>query len=355
MSSVSSVSRVADPLPSESAGKAMHSSMFDRSLVLWPGIVLVAIVVGAAYSLREFPGLAIFSPMILAVIIGMVFANVVGVAPNTKAGIGFSQKGLLRFAIVMLGFQLTIGQVLSIGASGFGIVALTLAATFVFTITLGRFLGVERRLAELIAAGTSICGASAIVATNAVTSARDEDVAYAVACITLFGTVAMLGYPMLAPALGLDQHHFGLWAGASIHEVAQVIGAAFQNGADAGEIGTVAKLTRVALLAPMVVALGLVVRRRNGGQDAASRPPLPLFVAGFVAVVLFNSFVGIPDTIRPTVSFVTTLMLSMGLAAMGLHTNVSEIRSRGVKPLFLALSAFVFIAGFSLMLVKLAG
>jgi uncharacterized membrane protein YadS len=80
-----------------------------------------------------------------------------------------------------------------------------------------------------------------------------------------------------------------------------------------------------------------------------------LFVAGFVAVVLFNSFVGIPDTIRPTVSFVTTLMLSMGLAAMGLHTNVSEIRSRGLKPLFLALSAFVFIAGFSLMLVKLAG
>lgn len=328
--------------------------MFDRSVLLWPGIVVVGVVVGAAYSLREFPGLAIFSPMILAVIIGTVFANVVGVAPNTKAGIGFSQKGLLRFAIVLLGFQLTIGQVLSIGAGGFGIVALTLAATFLFTITLARFLGVERRLAELIAAGTSICGASAIVATNAVTSARDEDVAYAVACITLFGTIAMLGYPLLAPTLGFDQHHFGLWAGASIHEVAQVIGAAFQNGPEAGEIGTVAKLTRVALLAPMVIALGLVVRR-GGGQDAASRPPLPLFVVGFVAVVLFNSFVGIPDTVRPTVSFVTTLMLSMGLAAMGLHTNVSEIRSRGLRPLFLALSAFVFIAVFSLMLVKLAG
>lgn len=354
LSSVSPVSRAADPLPPESGGKTMSPSVFDRSSALWPGIVLVGIVVGAAYSLREFPGLAIFSPMILAVIIGMVFANVVGVAPNTKTGIGFSQKSLLRFAIVLLGFQLTIGQVLSIGASGFGIVALTLAATFVFTITLARFLGVERRLAELIAAGTSICGASAIVATNAVTSARDEDVAYAVACITLFGTIAMLGYPLLALALGLDQHHFGLWAGASIHEVAQVIGAAFQNGPEAGEIGTVAKLTRVALLAPMVIALGLVVRRDSSQGDAA-RPPLPLFVVGFVAVVLFNSFIGIPDTIRPTVSFVTTLILSMGLAAMGLHTNVSEIRSRGLRPLFLALSAFVFIAGFSLMLVKLVG
>ena len=330
------------------------SSAADWPVALLPGIILVGGVVGAAYSLREFPGLTIFSPMILAVIIGMVFANVVGVAPNTKAGIGFSQKDLLRFAIVLLGFQLTTSQVLSIGAEGFGIVALTLGATFFFTITLARFLGVERRLAELIAAGTSICGASAIVATNAVTSARDEDVAYAVACITLFGTIAMLGYPLLAPTLGLDQHHFGLWAGASIHEVAQVIGAAFQNGPEAGEIGTVAKLTRVALLAPMVIGLGLMVRRGNGG-DSTARPPTPWFVFGFVAVVALNSLVGIPEAIRPTVSFVTTLMLTMGLAAMGLQTNVSEVRSRGIRPLFLALCAFVFIAGFSFMLVKLAG
>lgn len=317
---------------------------------VWPGLVLVGVITGAGYSLREMPGLVIFSPMILAVIIGMLFANTVGVAASAKDGIRFSQKTLLRLAIVLLGFQLTVDQAASIGVGGFGLVALTLAATFLFTIGVARLLGVERRLAQLIAAGTSICGASAIVAANTVTNARDEDVAYAVASITLFGTVAMLAYPLLGAFAGLDQNAFGLWAGASIHEVAQVIGAAFQYGPQAGEAGTVAKLTRVALLAPMVFAMGFAARR--GGGEAGARAPMPWFVLGFIAVVLWNSFVGIPDALRPHVAFITTLMLTMGLAAMGLNANVSEIRSRGLRPLLLALSAFVFIAVFSLVLVK---
>lgn len=324
---------------------------------IWPGLVLVGVITGAGYSLREMPGLVIFSPMILAVIIGMLFANTVGAAANTKEGIRFSQKTLLRLAIVLLGFQLTVDQAASIGIAGFGIVAVTLAATFLFTMAVARLLGVERRLAQLIAAGTSICGASAIVAANTVTNARDEDVAYAVASITLFGTVAMLAYPLLGALAGLDQNAFGLWAGASIHEVAQVIGASFQYGPQAGEAGTVAKLTRVALLAPMVFAMGFAARRPRQGEagagEAGGRAPMPWFVLGFIAVVLWNSFVGIPDALRPHVAFITTLMLTMGLAAMGLNANVSEIRSRGLRPLLLALSAFVFIAGFSLVLVKL--
>lgn len=322
-----------------------------RSGGIWPGLVLVGVITGAGYSLREMPGLVIFSPMILAVIIGMLFANTVGVAANTKEGIRFSQKTLLRLAIVLLGFQLTIVQAASIGIAGFSIVAVTLAATYLFTMTAARLLGVERRLAQLIAAGTSICGASAIVAANTVTNARDEDVAYSVASITLFGTIAMLAYPLLGALAGLDQNAFGLWAGASIHEVAQVIGASFQYGAQAGEAGTVAKLTRVALLAPMVFAMGFAARR-SGGGEAGARAPMPWFVLGFIAVVLWNSFVGIPDALRPHIAFITTLMLTMGLAAMGLNANVSEIRSRGLRPLLLALSAFVFIAGFSLVLVK---
>lgn len=346
MENVVSASESFSPVPVAS------KTGIGRAGGVWPGLVLVGVITGAGYSLREMPGLVIFSPMILAVIIGMLFANTVGVAHNAKEGIRFSQKTLLRLAIVLLGFQLTVDQAASIGIGGFGLVALTLAATFLFTLGAARLLGVERRLAQLIAAGTSICGASAIVAANTVTNARDEDVAYAVASITLFGTVAMLAYPLLGAFAGLDQNAFGLWAGASIHEVAQVIGASFQYGPQAGEAGTVAKLTRVALLAPMVFAMGFAARRSGGGETGA-RAPMPWFVLGFVAVVLWNSFVGIPDALRPYIVFFTTLMLTMGLAAMGLNANVSEIRSRGLRPLLLALSAFVFIAGFSLVLVKL--
>jgi uncharacterized integral membrane protein (TIGR00698 family) len=254
---------------------------------------------------------------------------------------------------VLLGFQLTLGQVAGIGFGGVGVVAATLGATFLFTVTLGRLIGVDRKLAQLIAAGTSICGASAIVATNIVTDARDEDVTYAVAAITLFGTVAMLGFPLLAPVFGLDQHAFGLWAGASIHEVAQVIGAGFQNGTLAGETATVAKLTRVAMLAPMVIALGVMARR--GSTDASTgKPPMPWFVAAFVAIVALNSLVAIPAQIHSAIALAAQVMLTMGLAAMGLQADISELRSRGLRPLALAFSAFLFIATFSLTLVKLA-
>lgn len=321
--------------------------------VVVPGLVLVAMITAVAYSARGFSGLTLFSPMILAVVAGMVYSNVLGLPAHARAGIGFSQKRLLRFAIVLLGFQLTLGQVAGIGLGGVGIVAATLGATFLFTITLGRLIGVDRKLAQLIAAGTSICGASAIVATNIVTDARDEDVTYAVAAITLFGTIAMLGFPLMAPVFGLDQHAFGLWAGASIHEVAQVIGAGFQNGTLAGETATVAKLTRVAMLAPMVIALG-VMARRSSADVSGAKPPMPWFVVAFVAVVALNSLVAIPGEVRSAVALAAQVMLTMGLAAMGLHADISQLRSRGLRPLILACSAFIFIAAFSLMLVRFA-
>lgn len=352
---MSSLTHIANDIPKSlisaelAQGRKSLNSVWNGVV---PGIVLVAMISGVAFSARNVSGFALFSPMILAVVAGMIYSNVLGTPAHAKAGIAFSQRRLLRFAIVLLGFQLTLGQVVSIGAGGVGIVALTLGATFVFTITLGRLIGVDAKLAQLIAAGTSICGASAIVATNIVTDARDEDVTYAVASITLFGTVAMLGFPLLAPVLGLDQHAFGLWAGASIHEVAQVIGAGFQNGTQSGEIATVAKLTRVAMLAPMVIALGLMARRKSSDQSAA-RPPMPWFVAAFVAVVALNSLVAVPAEVKSAMALATTIMLTMGLAAMGLQADISQLRSRGLRPLALAFSAFLFIGCFSLMLVKL--
>src|SRR5690606_19143770 len=143
-------------------------------------------------------------------------------------------------------------------------------------------LGVDRKLSELIAAGTSICGASAVIATNTVTKAPDEDVAYAVACVTIFGSIAMFTYPLLPGLLGLDPQAFGLWAGASIHEIAQVVAAAFQGGEQAGQFGTIAKLSRVMFLAPMVIGLG-ILSVRSAADDAAkgrSNVAIPWFVIG---------------------------------------------------------------------------
>ncbi|WP_376767694.1 YeiH family protein [Mesorhizobium zhangyense] len=323
-----------------------------------PGLALTAIIAATGFLLREIPGVSVFSPMILAIVIGIAFHNLFGTPAMAKAGVVFSLRRVLRLAIILLGLQLTAAQIAEVGATGIAIIALTLVSTFIFTVRLGRMLGVERKLAELIAAGTSICGASAVIATNTVTRAPDEDVAYAVACVTVFGSIAMFTYPLLPGLLGLDAHAYGLWAGASIHEIAQVVAAAFQDGQAAGEFGTVAKLSRVMLLAPVVLSLGLMATRRarRKGQDQmTAKAPVPWFVLGFIAMVAFNSAVTLPTEAKGLIVMATTFMLSMALAAMGLETDIAKLKAKGFRPLVLGLAAFLFIAAFSLVMIKLVG
>ncbi len=321
-----------------------------------PGVLLAAAIAAFAFLLRRVPGIGIFSPMIISTFLGMALHNGVGTPAWAKAGVVFSLKRILRLGIMLLGFQLLLTQVVQIGLTGISIILITLAATFAFTKSLGRVMGVDRRLAELIAAGTSICGASAVIATNTVTEGSDEDVAYAVACVTVFGSVAMFLYPLLPAVLGLDPHSFGLWSGSSIHEIAQVVAAAFQDGDRAGETATIAKLTRVIMLAPLVLTLGfLAARRARHTKDGKPRtaPPKPWFVAGFIAMMLINAAVTIPPAAKAWIVAATTFFLSMALAAMGLETDFRKLKAAGLKPVGLAAAAWAFIAGFSLVLVKL--
>jgi uncharacterized integral membrane protein (TIGR00698 family) len=302
------------------------------------------------------PGLGLFSPMILSIVTGIGFHNLIGTPRRAKAGVVFSMRRVLRGAIVLLGLQLTAAQVIEVGVRGLSVIALSLIGTFMFTTWMGRLLGVDRKLTELIAAGTSICGASAVIATNTVTRAHDEDVAYAVACVTLFGSLAMFSYPLLPALLHLDAHAYGLWSGASIHEIAQVVAAAFQDGQQAGEFGTIAKLARVTLLAPVVIGLGILASRRarhDGHGHVSAQPPLPWFILGFIALVGINSIVTIPADARSVIVTATTFLLSMALAAMGLETDIGKLKAKGLRPLTLGALAFLFIASFSLALVKL--
>jgi len=321
-----------------------------------PGLVLTAGVAGLAFALRRIPGVAILSPMILATLMGMVLQNVFGTPAWAKPGVTFSLKRVLRIGIMLLGVQLMASQVAQVGVAGVAVIVATLIATFTFTKWLGGVMGVDAKLAELIGAGTSICGASAVIATNTVTRGSDENVTYAVACVTVFGSLSMLLYPLLPGLLHLSPAAFGLWSGASIHEIAQVVAAAFQDGDHAGEIGTVAKLTRVMMLAPVVITLGAVAMRRaaHAADPSASRvaPPMPWFVLGFIAIVILNSIVTIPVGAKASIALGTTFLLSMALAAMGMETDFRKLRAEGAKPLLLAGAAWLFISIFALVLVK---
>ena len=340
----------------DSAAPAYRPSpLLGEAFALLPGLGIAGGIAAAAFALRSVPGVATFSPLILAILLGMALHNVVGTPAQAKAGIKFSLRRILRFAIILLGLQLTAAQVSEVGATGIAIIVATLVSTFLFTKWFGRVLGIDAKLAELIAAGTSICGASAVIATNTVTNARDEDVAYAVACVTVFGSIAMFAYPLLPALLHLTPKAYGLWTGASIHEIAQVVAAAFQDGKLAGEFGTIAKLSRVMMLAPVVLTLSYFARHRRGtGDDTAARPPLPWFVLGFIALMVLNSIVVVPPSAKAFIVPATTFLLSVALAAMGLETDIRKLKAEGLKPLLLGLAAFLFIGGFSLTLVHFA-
>jgi uncharacterized integral membrane protein (TIGR00698 family) len=176
-------------------------------------------------------------------------------------------------------------------------------------------------------------------------------VAYAVACVTVFGSIAMFLYPALPALLGLDAHHYGLWSGASIHEITQVVVAASQNSREAGEFATIAKLSRVMLLAPLALALGLIAADGRGGSGA--RAPMPWFVFGFIVLIGLNSLGVVPAAAKQTLVPAITFLLTVALAAMELETDIRKLRARGLRPLALGAASWLFISGFSLLLVKL--
>ncbi len=313
-----------------------------RARAAAPGLALAAALASMALPLSAWAGTPLVSPMVLAMVAGIAIRNTVGLSAGLLPGIKVALRPVLRAGIVLLGARLTFGDLGAIGLTGTAVVALALVSTFVFTKAAARVLKVDAKLGELIAAGTSICGASAVLAVNTVTRASDEDVAYAIACVTVFGSLSMVLFPLLAGPLGFTPETYGLWVGASIHEVAQAVGGGFALGDAAGETATVAKLGRVMLLAPLILALGALASRRGGA--AAGRTPIPWFVFGFIAVVALNSFVALPDTAVHGATLTSTVFLTMALGAMGLETDITKLRLKGVRPLLLGAVSWVFIA-----------
>jgi uncharacterized integral membrane protein (TIGR00698 family) len=317
-----------------------------------PGIALASALAAAAFLTVRIPLFAHIHPMIVALAYGIALCNVLRLPAFIAPGISFCQRHLLRIAVALLGIQLSLGQLASVGITGVCIILVMLVATMIFTKLLGRALGVDRHLSELLASGTAICGISAIVATNTVTQAPEEDVTYAIATVTLLGTLLTVIYPMVLPLLALDAYHYGLWTGSSIHEVAQVAAAAFQGGDASGAYGTAAKLLRVVMLAPVVLVLGWWAARR-GARSETSRAGItfPWFVVGFLALASLNSVSPVSAGLREFSYLVTMGAMTVALAAMGLMTDISKLKGHGPKPFFLGVLSALFLSSGTLTLV----
>ena len=313
-----------------------------------PGLVLVAIVTAAAYGLRTFPDVSVLSPMITAIFLGMLFANTSGVPAAAGPGMGLCGKKLLRAAVALLGLQVTLDHVAGAGVAGIAGAAVALTTTFLFTLWLGRLMGVSRALTWLLAGGVSICGASA-------TRAREEEIAYAIACVTVFGTAAMFLYPLLMDVLGLGPSAYGQWIGFSVHEVAQVVAAGFQRGEVEGQAAVVAKLTRVMMLAPVVMCVAIAASRalrKETGERLSVARSFPVFVLAFIALAVANTLDLVPAPVHAAGVAATPVLLTAALAALGLATRFEHVMQHGLRPLILAGASSLFIASVSLLWVK---
>jgi uncharacterized integral membrane protein (TIGR00698 family) len=314
---------------------------------LLPGLAATAVAVGVAYTIQGFAGA--LSPLVIAVVLGALAVNLGLLPGGTQAGTAFAARHLLRVGVVLLGFRLALGDVASLGGPGLVMVAVVVVLTFAGTRWLGRRLGLSPGLSLLTATGFAICGASAVAAMESVIDADEEEVAFAVALVTACGTLAMITLPLVAVPLDLGAHAYGIWVGASVHDVAQVVATAAVRGQAALDAAVVVKLTRVLLLAPLVAGVGAMRRRsvrRSVGGDARARrtPGVPLFVVGFLAAAALRSVGAVPAAWLAGIGEGQAVLFTAALFGLGTGVQIDRLRVIGGRPLVLGLLAWVLVA-----------
>ncbi|SBV35791.1 conserved hypothetical protein; putative inner membrane protein [uncultured Stenotrophomonas sp.] len=330
-----------------------------------PGLLLAAATAGLAAWLGSLPPLQVhgIGTLTLAIALGIAVGNVFPGTLSSRAGtgVGFAKGTLLRAGIVLYGLRLTLQDVAQIGARGVLVDALVLCSTFALAGWLGcRVLKLEPGTALLIGAGSSICGAAAVMATAPVVKGRAEQVAVAVATVVVFGTLAMFAWPLLyrwgvdAGWMPLDEAGFGIFTGATVHEVAQVVAAGRAISPQATDAAVITKMVRVMMLAPFLLGLSLLLahgRETNGGPRPA--PNVPWFAFGFIGMVAFNSLRLLPAPLVEVLVGLDTALLAMAMAALGLTTRASTLRRAGLRPMLLAALLFAWLLGGG-MLINLA-
>ncbi|MET0763549.1 MAG: putative sulfate exporter family transporter [Blastococcus sp.] len=319
----------------------------------WPGLVAAALGLGGALLAHRFvPAIGVLT---WAVALGMIAGNT-GLLPRVaKQALAAVTKRLLRVGIVLLGFAVSFGSIMALGVGTVALVAGTLVTTLVVTTWLGNRMKLGAARSLLIGTGFAICGASAIAAMEDTAGGDEEDVAVGIAMVTLFGTVAMVLLPLLAGPLGLTDMQFGIWAGASIHEVGQVVAAAGAGGAAVVAIAVVVKLTRVLLLAPVVATVS--IRKRMAGQDTGGkRPPIvPLFVLGFLACVALRSTGVIPTEALAAISQVQVAALGAALFGMGAAVQIRSLCRGSGRVLLVSTLSTLLVTGLALAGVLVLG
>ena len=318
-----------------------------------PGLIVAALVALAASWLADHYRAPV---MLFALLLGTAI-NFLSHDPRCRPGLDRSARSILRIGVALLGARITIGQIQSLGVDVLLLAATAVFLTILFGTIVARFFRLERSFGLLTGGAVAICGASAALAIAAVLPAsphRERDTIITVVGITTLSTIAMIAYPILTQTIGLDPVRAGIFLGATIHDVAQVVGAGYSVSTQSGDTATVVKLFRVALLLPSVLAMSWLFHTERAKGTARRPPLLPLFLVGFAILVLVNSYTGL---VTPTVSAwlgeTSRWCLVMAIAALGVKTSLGDLVRVGWRPVALIIAETGFIAAVVLVLLLL--
>ena len=321
----------------------------DQLDKLAPGVSCAVIIAIAALFLSEHYGA---SAMLFALLLGMAM-NFLGQEGKCVAGIHFAASTILRIGVALLGLRITFGEVVALGWSTALMVMGAVLLTILFGRVLVRFTHAESRFGILTGGAVAICGASAALAIAAVLPRgehHERDTTFTVIGVTALSTIAMVIYPIVGAALGFTPHQAGIFLGGTIHDVAQVVGAGYSVGKEAGDTATVVKLLRVAMLLPVVLVLSMMLHSR---ADKGSRPPLlPWFAVAFGALVAFNSAVALPKPLLNFAGELSRFALVVAIAAIGMRTSLKELTVLGLRPVLLMVAETLFLAGIIIGMMK---
>lgn len=323
------------------------------------GVLLIALFSCAAFYIGDFPFFKrlSFSPLIIGIVLGMLYANSLrNRLPETWVpGILFSSKQLLRLGIILYGFRLTFQNIVEVGVPAIIIDAIIVTVTICGGVLVGRLLKMDKEVALLTSVGSGICGAAAVLGAEATIKTQPYKTAVAVSTVVIFGTVAMFLYPVLYRngALDLTAGQMGIYTGATLHEVAHVVGAGNAMGKEISDAAIIVKMIRVIMLVPALLVIGFIAARGGAAQAGEKRKVvIPWFALGFLAVIGFNSLNLLPQPVLDFINNLDTFLLTMAMTALGAETSIEKFKKAGAKPFVLALVLFAWLFGGGYLLVK---
>jgi uncharacterized integral membrane protein (TIGR00698 family) len=323
----------------------------------FPGIALVVVIGILADSLgKHYP---IIGGAVIAIVIGILIKQFLGVPAVFAEGIGFTFNKLLKLAIVLLGFSFSFAQIFQVGFNSVAIVLIAVIIGISLTYLIGRIFKLKGNIPLLISLGTGICGATAIATSGPILKAKDEEIVYAVNTIFAFNVLAVLIYPLIGHFLSISDYQFGVWVGTAIHDTSSVVAAGYSYSQSAGDASVVVKLIRTLMLVPVAIILSIYISVQASKVNSEQKTKLnlfkvfPFFILMFVGATALNSIVSLPTGFVDTTTHIAKFLIIMVMASVGLRTDFKRIKSVGLRPLLVGLISSIIMGTMSLVLVKL--